>query len=1322
MATATWNANKDNVSSTDYGSGVDIHLPVGYMSWLGDAARAFIGYSYSWSGWTAINSATLYIKTDDGYHGSYSGDNVTFYVDLITGTWSEGSSASGETWHSSDDIAPAVSTTNRVTWTINGIATNTWYSKSITGIIQQAWASGSFNGLRFMSSNEGSSNERLGIWSTEKGSSYDSYIVVDYSTNTAPTAPTNLSPTGDAIVNSLTPTFTATFNDPDAGEIMGGYQIIVYADDGVTVKWDSGTIVGTSINKVYSGAALTGNTFYKWKVRTYDDSGAWGPYNTTLSRFKVNSIPNAPSISLTQTPTTDVKTLSPTFNVTHSDPDASDSQMLGYHIILETSTGTSVWDSGDVAVSARTTLSLTYSAGGLNWQSSYRWRARTQDSNGAWGAYSSNATFTTHTTGVPIGLTPTGGTVVPVDTGGAPDPTFTGSRATTADSLTAAQIILYQNDGVTQVWDSGLVSTGVSSTGFSRIYSTTTGATLAYSTTYKWKVRVTSSVGGTSAYSALQSFTTPASGSISMTAPVSPVTDTTPDFTFGRTVAFDAYQIQVLRVSDGATAWSSGTVSPGSATSRTVTYGSVGTAPVLTTLAFNTEYKWRVQVSSDGGSTWGTGWTGYVTFSMDSAGIPTLDAPTSDAWLGAPRVVDFYDNITDVTNGTSASASQDTTDKQVGRASMQVDVSTLTAGTTSETYRTFSPALDLSWFGKQVPIKMYVKASTLTNLGYIRVRFTFATTSDYAEYTMTPSGTSWEQKSVNKGTTVATGGTVDWTNVTRIGIRVNASGGAYTGSINVDDLKLDATNPSFDGTTYNSEVISTFRVRVYASDQTTLVWDSTDTGGSGTTFSIAYGGPALSKGVAYYWQARYVKSSGAEGNYSDLTPFRLNSDPSIPSNNSPSSGDVIADSLTPSFTTTFTDNERASLGDYPVSYEVEVYRNSDDVLAYSLFKDADLVAGANAVYDGESGVLKTTGAAAPLVYETEYKYRARYTDSKGAIGAWTSYIVFKPSESPTTTINTPVDSGTLTSPAFTVTWGMSSPGGKGQNSYRFRIVRNADSFAVYDSGRLYTSATSEDFPAGTLVNSTAYRIEVMTWDTDGLASDWDSNLVTTNWTAPDPIVEFSALADLDYSAVRLWWEESTVTPAEFRKYRIYRKLPSDIEWSFLVDLTNRSTVEYKDFMTANTVTYQYKITQWQKVTGDADLESGDSDIAEETLDADSWYIVGADRAPAHIFEVPVTAAPFQEPVQQEVFEPLGTSRKVIVRGKTLGAEGSLQCRWKDDEREIGKAHIEYIKSNAGPHILKSPFGDIWQVEFSGPTKDYMGGGHMNATLVWTEVA
>jgi len=1178
--------------------------------------------------------------------------------------------------------------------------------------------------------NETTSN--TDVWefrSREYSTSTDAYIVVNYETNTAPTEPTRTSPINSAIVNTLSPTFTGTFNDPDSGDTMSGVQIAVYENNGTTLKWDSGTLSasGTSFSKTYAGPALTGNTFYKWKAKTKDAAGVWGPYNSTLQTFKVNTVPNVPTLALLESPTTDIKTLTPTFKVTHSDPDPGDSLLYGYQIDLQTSGGSSVWNSGEVSSSATTTKSVLYGGSpALSWNTQYRWRAKTKDSNGAWSSYSGYAYFTTHKTGIPINLDPTGYEVVPTDGSGNPAPVFSGARATTADSLTSARVRVYTTGG-SLVWDSNTFTSGVTSTGFTKAYG---GTTLSYSTNYYWTAQVTSSIGGTSDVSSPQYFTTPAAGAISQTAPVSPVTDTTPDFTFGRSTSFNAYQIEVRRVSDNAAAWVSGTVTLGSTTSTTVTYGATGSAPSITPLAWNTDYKWRVQVSSDSGSSWGSGWTGYVQFSMDSAGIPTHDSPGPDAWLGAPSVIDGWDDIVNVTNGTSASAAVDTADKQTGRASMAVSLTSLSSGSTSETYRTVS--LDLSDYGGQTPIKIYTKASTVTNLGYVRLRFTFATSGDYAEYTVTPT-TSWGQQTATKGSPVATGGSVDWSNVTRIGVRVNASGGSYSGDINVDDLVFDATNPSFDGTTYNSEVISTYRIYVYdAASGGTLIWDSTNQAGSGTTFSKLYTGSALSPGQTYYWQASYVKSTGPEGGLSARTPFILNSAPTIPTSMSPSTGQVVPDTTAPTFSAVFGDTDKTTRGDVPTGMTVEVYRNSDSTHVYTLYKDDDaavtdpLIGGTNTVTDGEAGVIKTTGAANPIAYETEYKYRMRFADAHGAEGTWSSYTVFKPSQSPVLTIQTPSESGTVTSPAFNIVWTHTSNGSKGQNSFYLKVVRNSDGVIIYQTlSRVYSSAQTFAFPAGYLVNGTGYTVHVKMWDTDSLTSDPDAagsfNSFTTNWTAPDAISNFVVSDDVSQSAVSMSWDESTVAANEFRQYTIYRKVTGSDNWTAITDIVNKATTSYLDYTAANSVSYDYKITQFQIIPGDVDLESGDSDISTVTLDTDSWVIIGADRALSHIFEVPVIAAPFQEPVQQEVFEPLGTNRKVILRGGVMGAEGTLQAKWPTSERTIAKEQIDYVKSNAGPHLLKSPFGDVWQVEFAGPTKDYEQVGHFNATLSWTEV-
>lgn len=1309
MATVTWNVSKDariaDNGGTSLGAGASDFNPTGLYS--GFIYRTLLGFSYSFTGMVSITSAILYMKSSTQYYVAFGSDpDVT--VRRLSSSWSEGTSVS-------------MSGSNAVEWSnqpgvtgtaINGDMTTaelTWDSIDITTIIQEAFAANSFYGLRCYAPNEGASGDVWEMCSREYSTSSDPYIVVTYTTNTAPNAPTSLSPTADAVVTGLTPTFVGTFSDPDAGDLMANAQVLVYEDNGTTLKWDSGSFAatGSSFSKVYAGAALTGNTFYKWQGRTADDDGAWGAYSA-LQRFKVNSTPNAPSISLTESPTTDVKTLTPTFNITHSDPDASDSQMTGYTLVLETSGGSAVWNSGDVTVTATVSKAVTYSGPALSWQTAYRWRARTKDSNGAWGAYSGNATFTTHTAGVPIGLDPTGGEIASSIT-----PTFVGSRATTADSLTTAQILVYASDGVTLVWDSGNTSTGVTSTGFSRIYS---GTALAAATTYKWMARITSSVGGTSAYSALQTFVTPDTNTPSATTPVgsgiTPVTNL--QFTFTRGTNFNIHQLYVYQ-SDGTTLVTSDTPVAYTATgSKTFTYSG--------TLSWATTYKWKVRVSSDGGTNWSP-FTGLVSFTTDTAGIPTLGVPADASWLGASLVIDEYDDITSVTNGTSAASSLETGAGlfQTGIGSLKVALTTLAASGTSFTYRTVTK--NLSNYGPTAPLSIWSRVSSLTNISTMRLRFRFATDSDFADFNIIPSTIdTWEEKALVLGTPTATGGTVNWANVTRIGVVIVATGGgSVTSNVYLDDLKVGSVNPAFTGTTFNSEVISTYRIRVYASDQTTLVWDSGDLAGSGTTFSKLYAGTTLTKGNTYYWQARYVKSTGPTGAYSALRSFVVNSDPSLPTGLSPSSGGVIADSIVPHFIASFNDAEKTTLGDSPTYMEVEVSRNSDSVLAYTLITKTGLIASSNEIYDGLAGTVKVTGAAAPLVYETEYKYKVRYYDSMGARGTWSSYVQFKPTQSPTSTISSPTHLSNVGSPSFNITWSMSSPGGKGQNAYKVRVIRVSDLVTLVDTGQVFSSATSYIMPSGYLTNAKDYDIEVTLWDTDGLSAV-DTNRVTTNWTAPDPIVDFTVTDDVSLSATVLQWQQSNLAANVFRKYVIYRKKSTDVDFAVLAELTNQTQVLYKDYTAANTVAYEYMITQYQIVPGDVDLESAASDIGTSTLDTDSWFIIGADRSAAHIFEVPVTAAPFLEPVQQEVFEPLGTSRKVIIRGKVMGAEGTLQAKWDNASRESAVEQVNYVKSNAGPHILKSPFGDVWQVEFSGPNKEYQQGGHFSITIVWTEVA
>ncbi len=87
-------------------------------------------------------------------------------------------------------------------------------------------------------------------------------------------------PTG---VTDDTPEFGWTFSDPDGGDTQGAYQILVAsssanltADNGD--MWDSGKVSGSDIEVSYDGLALDWYQTYYWKVKTWDNYNAEGPY------------------------------------------------------------------------------------------------------------------------------------------------------------------------------------------------------------------------------------------------------------------------------------------------------------------------------------------------------------------------------------------------------------------------------------------------------------------------------------------------------------------------------------------------------------------------------------------------------------------------------------------------------------------------------------------------------------------------------------------------------------------------------------------------------------------------------------------------------------------------------------------------------------------------------------------------------------------------------------------------------------------------------------------------------------------------------------
>jgi len=306
-------------------------------------------------------------------------------------------------------------------------------------------------------------------------------------------------------------------------------------------------------------------------------------------------------------------------------------------------------------------------------------------------------------------------------------------------------------------------------------------------------------------------------------------------------------------------------------------------------------------------------------------------------------------------------------------------------------------------------------------------------------------------------------------------------------------VKTNDTTP--DLTITYTENFTDHELYVYSNvGGTTQVFSSLPTAYTATTSMIVTVSPALTNGVTYYWKARVLIQStgewsqwagfvtGQSGNLS--AQFYINALPTSPTSlvvrndiNTlpiirPSDGVYIVTTLTPLLTFVFNDPDQGPYGDAPANGDIEVYNNETGALHWSAANQASL-------NDGE-----LTYAGTALVNETTYKFRVRFKDDSGSYGAWSNYVLFKPTQPSTLGSVTPV--GTITAPAFECTWAHGSPSAKEQATYRVRVKRDSDGVDVYDTGTVNSSTESHSVPGGYLVNGTNYTITVDAVDTDGV--------------------------------------------------------------------------------------------------------------------------------------------------------------------------------------------------------------------------------------------
>jgi hypothetical protein len=1411
MATKTFNCTKD-ASTVKYVSGGlakgywstsgELHLPVGRFDPAGGddlLSRSFLYFPIDFTGMDEISNATLYVhmRSQSSWHCRAT-NSFTVHAARMTSDWGEGQSGGeaiwpgGQTWNW-DNRANAYTTSGQASWT--GTRSHDFKTWDITAIAQ-AWRSGQPNyGIQLRAASETDHTRSNDFMDRQSGTSVRAYVVITYNTNNAPNAPVNLTPTGGTLVNTLTPTFAGTRSDPDAGDYIRGYQIQAVNDAQTSTLWDSGQVSVSGSPTTFSRAfgtggtltsSLVGNTFYRWRARTWDKENVVGPWSA-YQRFKVNSAPLSPTVTIEQTPINDLLTLTPTVRLTHRDPDPSDSNAFGYRIIVETefglNAGSTVWDTGDTDISGAPLSSVTRTLPTLAWGTGYRVRARTKDSNDSWGPYSANLSFATHTPGVPIDLSPTAGQVWPSLT-----PTFSGSRAASADTIQSYQIQVFQSDGITLVWDSGTQTSGiVGGQSFSRIYA---GPALSFNTQYRWRARITTQYGIT-AYAPLQVFNTVADATIATpTAPVGTgIPSLTPTFTGTRTSsAFNAFQIQLYPGAStdtnlGTAINDTGTVSQASATSFSRVYNGAA-------LVWNTTYKWRVRVSADGGTTW-SGWSGLVQFSTNAAGVAVLISPTQDNsyWITAftpsfsvgrsgSDVIDLLQVEVYNASGTAliwnsgwVNVTDDTT------ASVTYSGSPLNGGTVyswrARYQNTIGPTGPWSALGAfrvnaapDIPTNLKPAPGTVQTSLFPTFEASFSD-ADVASMGDYPS--LWEIELANAitddviavkaiGSTAALSDTFTW--------RTIANGwGTPDAGPNWAFTQVSGTATSSTG--FGEGIIS-----LSASSSVGRQVADVNLRDSYISGQWRFNKVPTGNYVEAAAELRFINASNV---YRLLMRLKTDGNLDIFALRRVSAGDTTLQTITNALTGVGTGSVSfrfEAAGVNPTRLRGRVWATgtpepeewafdlTDSSAALQVVADATVYALTssgmtnlpyNAVFDNISvgnpnirpatpgpNVYTWTDEDPALSFSTLYKWRTRFTDSRDAAGTWSGYNVLGFGQPPAGNIVAPTNGSTVNSVSPIVTWNYSHPQGKVQHSFHIELFNNVGT-RIFNR-IVASSATAFQIPSGYLRDDRAYSIRLTVTDSDML-SDASPSLVNiwVDLDAPDPVQGLSPTTDESYSRVVLEWDQSPLkTGHTFLSYRIYRKMENDNVWTHIGSVAPRSRTEYTDWYAGQGVHYNYRVTIVTRTSiSGVELESGDDsgggNQSMAALESDVWMVVAKNFDEEYIQELPVVDENHSSVSQQEEFEVLGGRRKVVIRGAVLGDEGTMTMMYSAREIEwpigsgrfytytvVGRRMMAFLLNTPGPHILKSPFGDVWMVEFQAPTMRPVSGGHLEVEVSWIE--
>ena len=218
-----------------------------------------------------------------------------------------------------------------------------------------------------------------------------------------------------------------------------------------------------------------------------------------------------------------------------------------------------------------------------------------------------------------------------------------------------------------------------------------------------------------------------------------------------------------------------------------------------------------------------------------------------------------------------------------------------------------------------------------------------------------------------------------------------------------------------------------------------ILWDKGVTGMTSTTshpvpYGNGGGSKPLTRGDVFWWRAKVRVGGTTWTEWSPWYPFYIDAAPLGPVGSvdgasvidTPAGKVHVVPSLTPVLRFPYVDPDvEKGYADPATARRIEITRVSDGAAVAS----SPITTGTAATH--------TVGAG--LAWDTDYLFRARFTDSSGVQGPFGEQVRFRPSQPPELTAGAPAADATVTDPTPELAWGYSSPSNKEQAAYRVRI-------------------------------------------------------------------------------------------------------------------------------------------------------------------------------------------------------------------------------------------------------------------------------------------